>query len=90
LSEWKKIGEKASRKAKNNEKKHKDIFTNDKILKLFNNSIEDINPLTLFIINNNLVALDNNSKLNFYDLKNFKLINTISIDIKDKNNDLLP
>ena len=59
-------------------------------IKLFNNSIEDINPLTLFIINNNLVALDNNSKLNFYDLKNFKLINTISIDIKDKNNDLLP
>lgn len=59
-------------------------------IKLFNNSSEDINPLTLFIINNNLVALDNNSILNFYDLKNFKLINTISIDIKDKNNDLLP
>ncbi len=40
LNEWKKIGEKASQKAKKHENKYKKIFTNDKIPNSFNNSIE--------------------------------------------------
>jgi transketolase len=40
LNEWKKIGEKASQKAKKHESKYKKIFTNDKIPNSFINSIE--------------------------------------------------
>ena len=40
LNEWKKIGEKASKKARKHESKYKKILTNNKILNSFNISIE--------------------------------------------------
>jgi len=40
LNEWKKIGEKASKKARKHESKYKKILTNNKILNSFNDSIE--------------------------------------------------
>ena len=42
LNEWKKIGDEASRKAKKHEKKYKKIFTNNKLLKSFDSSIEKV------------------------------------------------
>ena len=84
LSEWKKIGEKASRKAKNNEKKHKDIFTNDKILKLFNNSIEKIK--NEYLINAKPLATRKSSEM-FLDIVS-KLPNLVggSADLAGSNN----
>ena len=40
LNEWKKIGEKASKKARKHESKYKKILTNNEILNSFNDSIE--------------------------------------------------
>ena len=69
LNEWKKIGDNASKKAKKNENKLKNININDEKLSSFNNSIEQIkdnylkNPKSLATRKSSEMFLDIVSKL---------------------------
>ncbi len=69
LSEWKKVGDEASKKAKKHENKFKNIFTKNKKLNLINNSIEKIrqdyfkNPKPLATRKSSEIFLDIVSKL---------------------------
>ena len=59
-------------------------------LKKFNKIKDDINPLSSFLINNQLILFNSESQLNFYDINDYKLVNTIDIKLNYLIKDLVP
>ena len=58
--------------------------------KKFNKLKDDTNPLSSFLINNHFILFNSESQLNFYDISDYKLINTIDIKLDYSIKNLVP